>query len=68
MLYFLERGTKYSQWVESRRDLGGREERKAGLRGGGKDQVWEEIGMIYRKSGICVAMGNGELGITISKS
>jgi hypothetical protein len=45
---FLEGGTKYSQEVEGRRDLGGREEKGEG----GQDQEREETEIIYRESGI----------------
>jgi hypothetical protein len=46
----LEGRTKYSCEVEDGRDLGGREEGEEKKRR--QDQVREEMGMIYRRSGI----------------
>jgi hypothetical protein len=43
-------GTKYSWKVEGGSNLGGRKEREGEKEG--QDQVWKEMGMIYRGSGI----------------
>jgi hypothetical protein len=59
----LRRGNKIikgsREWERlSRKRTGGRE----GNRGReGKNQVWEEIKEMYRGSGNCIAMGDGEL-------
>ena len=48
LLSFLE-GGKYSRYIDGERDFG---EEQRGRVTGGQNRVWEEMGMIYRRSGI----------------